>query len=94
MDVKIKDNLTTQDLLAECNAIFNSLEISSTSMPSLSTISSSTTKDKLLTIHGIMKRNETLMEELKKPIEDIKHNIIVNEIKNNMNEIVRMYQDF
>ena len=85
MDVSIVDKMTINELLTECDAIFNSLDSSS---------SSSSTKDKLLTIHKIMKRNEALMEELKIVIEDSKYNLIVKEINCNQSEIARIYQEF
>ena len=77
------------------------------------------TKEKLLSIHQIFKRNQTLMEELntiQSSSEDdsiivipssstttenenkvdvsIKADMIIEEIKSNLNEIVRMYQEF
>ena len=89
--------MTINELIDECNSIFNTLDSSST----LSTSSSSSivppniSKDKLLAIHGIIKRNEALMEELRaSTIEDTKFKIIKREIYHNMSEIVRMYQDF
>jgi len=90
MDVSIVDKMTINELLTECDAIFNSLDSSSSTILS----SSSSTKDKLLTIHKIMKRNEALMEELKIVIEDSKYNLIVKEINCNQSEIARIYQEF
>ena len=91
MDDSIVDKMTINELLAECDAIFNSLD--SSSISSTTTLSSSSsTKDKLFTIHKIMKRNETLMEELKTVIEDSKYNLIVKEINCNQSEIARIYQ--
>jgi len=92
MDVSIVDKMTINELLTECDAIFNSLDSSSSSSTTLS--SSSSTKDKLLTIHKIMKRNEALMEELKTSIEDSKYNLIVKELNSNQSEIARIYQEF
>ena len=95
MDDSVVDKMTINELLAECDAIFNSLDSSSiSSTTTLSTSSSSSTKDKLFTIHKIMKRNETLMEELKTVIEDSKYNLIVKEINCNQSEIARIYQEF
>lgn len=93
MDFQIKDNMTLNELINECNAIFNTLDSSKSSSSTSLNIQSSMSKEKLLTIHGIFKRNEILMEELKTST-DSKFNIIVKEINSNMNEIVRMYQDF
>ena len=91
MDVSIVDKMTINELLTECDAFFNSLD-SASSSTTLS--SSSSTKDKLLTIHKIMKRNEALMEELKTAIEDSKYNLIVKEMNSNQSEIARIYQEF
>ena len=92
MDISIVDKMTINELLTECDAIFNSLDSSSST--TLLASSSSSTKDKLLTIHKIMKRNEALMEELKTVIEDSRYNLIVKEINCNQSEIARIYQEF
>ena len=112
MEFKNENNMSIKELLIECDAIFNtmssSLSTSSSSSAaattttittSLSTSITTMTKEKLVSIHEIFKRNEKLMEELKtlqSSLEDnrIKTDIIIEELKSNLNEIVRMYQEF
>ena len=114
MEFKNENNMSIKELLIECDAIFNTLSssLSTTTSSSAATTTTTTitstslstsittmTKEKLVSIHEIFKRNEKLMEELKtlqSSLEDnsIKTDIIVEELKSNLNEIVRMYQEF
>ena len=113
MEFKNENNMSIKELLIECDAIFNTMSssLSTTSSSSaatttttitstsLSTSITTMTKEKLVSIHEIFKRNEKLMEELKtlqSSLDDnsIKTDIIIEELKSNLNEIVRMYQEF
>jgi len=114
MEFKNENNMSIKELLIECDAIFNTMSSSlltsssaaaatttttTITSTSLSTSITTMTKEKLVSIHEIFKRNEKLMEELKtlqSSLEDnsIKTDIIIEELKSNLNEIVRMYQEF
>ena len=92
----MSSSLSTTSSSSSATTTTTTTTITSTS---LSTSITTMTKEKLVSIHEIFKRNEKLMEELKtlqSSLDDnsIKTDIIIEELKSNLNEIVRMYQEF